>query len=78
MILNLFNFIQSFLRFNFFLSYVFASIINKIHKSLHQAILNNKDPEEYIEKSFSNLFRENSDALQKAKVLSKLYLEKIV
>ncbi len=50
-------------------------IIEELHKALHQAVLNHKNPQEFITKAVSHLFRENSPAVEKAISLSNLYLE---
>ena len=50
-------------------------IIDNLHKALHRAILNQENPEKFIHKALTNLFRENSPAIIKANSLAKIYLE---
>ena len=53
-------------------------IIDQLNKSLHQAVQRNEDPEEFIRKAVTHLFRENSPAIEKAINLSKIYLKVIL
>jgi hypothetical protein len=51
------------------------AIIDKINQALHNAVLNQKNPAEFIKKSLATLFRENSPAIKKATELAELYLK---
>ncbi len=53
-------------------------IVDQLNKSLHQAVQRNEDPEEFIRKAVTHLFRENSPAIEKAINLSKIYLKVIL
>jgi hypothetical protein len=50
------------------------AIIDKLNESFYRAVINKKNPEEFINKAMSNLFRENSPAIIKAINLANLYL----
>ena len=50
-------------------------IIDKLNESLLKAVLNKKNSENFIEKAASNLFRNDSPAIEKAIKLSKAYLK---
>ncbi len=50
-------------------------IIDKLNEALYQAVINKKDPEEFIKKAMTNLFREDSLVTIKAINLSSSYLK---
>jgi hypothetical protein len=50
-------------------------IIDKLNEALYQAVINKKNPEEFIKKAMTNLFREDSPATIKAINLSNVYLK---
>ncbi len=51
------------------------TIIDELNKALHRAALNQENPEEFIKKAVTHLFRENSPAVAKAISLSRSYLQ---
>lgn len=51
------------------------SIIDQLNKALHRAVLNKENPEEFIKKAVTHLFRADSPAVAKAIKLSGLYLK---
>ena len=51
------------------------AIIDNINKALYNAILNKKDRGEFIDKALTNLFREDSSAIKKARDLADIYLK---
>lgn len=54
-----------------------GSIIDHLNKSLHQAIKNNEDASNFMQKAAENLFRNDSPAVEKLLKLSHAYLEMI-
>ena len=50
-------------------------IIDQLNKSFHRALLKEKNPQEFIKKAVTHLFREKSLAVEKAISLSNAYLE---
>ena len=50
-------------------------IIDKLGEALYRAFLNKGNPEEFIQKAFEKLFRQDSEAVDKAINLAKIYLE---
>lgn len=52
-----------------------GSIIEQLHKSLHQAIKNNEDTSNFMQKAAENLFRTESPAVEKLIKLSNSYLK---
>lgn len=50
-------------------------IIDQLNKSLHRALSKEENPQEFIKKAVTHLFRENSLAVEKAISLSNAYLE---
>ena len=50
-------------------------IIDTLNKSLHSAVLKKENPEEFIKKAVTHLFRQDSPMVEKAIKLSQLYLE---
>ncbi len=50
-------------------------IIDELNEALYRAVLNKKNPEEFITKAVTHLFRENSSAVEKAINLSRSFLE---
>lgn len=50
-------------------------IIDKINENAFRAVLNKKDPQEFLLKAFTHLFREDSEAVKKAVNLANSYLE---
>lgn len=51
------------------------TIIDQLNNALHQAVISKKDPEEFINKAVSNLFREDSLARDGAIKLFRGYLK---
>ena len=49
-------------------------IIDNINEALRQAIINKKNSGDFITKSLARLFREDSLAIEKAMILSEVYL----
>ena len=50
-------------------------IIEQLNKALHNAVVRGENGEEYIKKAVTHLFREGSEAVEKAIELSRIYLE---
>jgi hypothetical protein len=50
-----------------------GAILDNINEAFYNAKINNKNPEEFINKSLTNLFRENSQAIASAKNLAQIY-----
>ena len=50
-------------------------IIDELNNALHHAVSNQENPEEFMHKALTNLFRENSPAIAKATDLFGVYLE---
>lgn len=50
-------------------------IIDNINQAFYRAFLNKENHEEFIKKAFTNLFREESPAIEKAIDLAKFYLK---
>jgi len=49
-------------------------IIDQLNKSLQRALSKEENPQEFIKKAITHLFRENSSAVEKAINLSNAYL----
>jgi hypothetical protein len=56
---------------------VAEDIIDELNKSCFAAAKNNKNPDEFITKALTHLFRQDSCAVEKAINLSKIYLVEI-
>ena len=50
-------------------------IIDNINQAFYRAFLNKENHEEFIKKAFTNLFREESPAIEKAIDLAEFYLK---
>ena len=50
-------------------------IIDNIHQALYSAIMNQKNPTEFLSKALENLFREGSSAKEQAICLANIYLK---
>ncbi len=50
-------------------------IIDKINENAFRTALNKKDPQEFVLKALTHLFREDSEVVKKAVNLANIYLE---